>query len=302
MEKVIFSIVIPLYNKESYVLRTLQSILEQKFNFFEIIVVDDGSTDNSLAIVNDIIDKRLSVFSQKNAGVSEARNKGIELANGEYICFLDADDEMHSDYLSKLYAYIESSGFKNFYFSNYLIERNGKNAPAIRNIPAGIFENYLEMMLDNVSPVFTGSVCIKKDIMKDVRFPKDIRFGEDLFVWFKLYSRCDFYYTGIISTTYKADVNGSLSNIRFDGVTPEIFFIEESHAELMKISKFKKLDKYLSHRYYKFGKINAYNGNWKYCKDVFFKLIRRREYLHSILLVIYGIVPNRIISLKRKLT
>ncbi|ASG04747.1 MULTISPECIES: glycosyltransferase family 2 protein [Vibrio] len=301
-EKILFSIVIPLYNKEEYIFTTLQSVLNQNFQSYEIIVIDDGSKDNSLSIVNCICNKRLKIFSQKNSGVSEARNKGVDLANGQYVCFLDADDEMHPNYLKNLYSYIRSSGFKNIYFSNYLIEINGKQTPMMKDLPAGKFENYLEMMISDISPVFTGAICIYKDAMSDIRFPKDIKFGEDLFVWFKLYSMFDFYYTGIISTTYKADVNGSLSNSRFDGVTPEIIFMEEFYPELLKISKFAKLDEYLNHRYYKFGKINAFNGNGKYFKDIALKLTQRKKYFYLILLIIYYIAPKRIISLKRKLT
>ena len=86
------SVVIPLYNKEKYIKRAIESVLNQTFQKFEIIVVNDGSTDKSAEIVQNIKDPRIRLINQKNAGVSAARNRGIQEAKYEYIAFLDADD------------------------------------------------------------------------------------------------------------------------------------------------------------------------------------------------------------------
>ena len=99
MEQILFSVIIPLYNKQDYITRTINSVLNQTYQNFEIIVVDDGSTDKSLSVVKTIKDKRIKVFSQKNLGVSNARNKGIKQSKGNYIAFLDADDEFLPRYL-----------------------------------------------------------------------------------------------------------------------------------------------------------------------------------------------------------
>ena len=87
------SVIIPTYNREALVCRAIQSVLNQSYQNFEIIVVDDGSTDNSANIVRAINDDRIRLFSQKNCGVSAARNKGIELAVSDLIAFLDSDDQ-----------------------------------------------------------------------------------------------------------------------------------------------------------------------------------------------------------------
>ena len=87
-----FSVVIPLYNKEHYIGKTLKSVLNQTFQDFEIIVVNDGSTDHSLDAARSIKSDRVQIISQENAGVAVARNTGIEHASAEYIAFLDADD------------------------------------------------------------------------------------------------------------------------------------------------------------------------------------------------------------------
>ena len=96
------SIVIPLYNKEKQIAHTLQSVFAQTFQDFEIVIVDDGSTDNSVMEVKKFDDPRVLLIQQSNAGVSAARNRGIEEANGELIAFLDADDEWMPEFLQTI--------------------------------------------------------------------------------------------------------------------------------------------------------------------------------------------------------
>ena len=97
-----FSVVIPLYNKEHYIEKTIQSVLDQTCTDYEVIVVDDGSKDNSLALARKFESDRVRVIPQEDQGVSVTRNTGILNANGEFICFLDADDEWRPDYLDTI--------------------------------------------------------------------------------------------------------------------------------------------------------------------------------------------------------
>ena len=93
MERVKYSVVIPMYNKAEYIRYTLKSVLAQSFHDFEVIVVDDGSTDNSLKIARQTDSDKIRIIAQENQGTAVARNTGIEHASGEYIAFLDVDDE-----------------------------------------------------------------------------------------------------------------------------------------------------------------------------------------------------------------
>ena len=102
-----FSVIIPIYNKEKDVETTIKSVLNQTYIDYEIILVDDGSTDNSLNIVNAIEDDRIQIFTKQNEGVSKTRNYGITKAKAEYIAFLDADDYWYPNHLEILHNLIK---------------------------------------------------------------------------------------------------------------------------------------------------------------------------------------------------
>lgn len=103
------SIIIPLYNKEKYIANTIESIFRQTYNDFELIIVDDGSTDRSGEIARSYQDNRISVFQVTNGGVSSARNVGLSKASGEWIWFVDADDVPDENWLKKVAVYLEDS-------------------------------------------------------------------------------------------------------------------------------------------------------------------------------------------------
>jgi glycosyltransferase involved in cell wall biosynthesis len=103
------SIIMPCYNAEAFILRGIRSALGQTYKNIELIVIDDGSKDNSLQLINGIYDEKITVMSQTNRGVCAARNRGLSLATGKYIAFLDADDEWRPDCLEKLFSAIQST-------------------------------------------------------------------------------------------------------------------------------------------------------------------------------------------------
>lgn len=122
-----FSIIIPLYNKAPYIERAINSVLNQSLQNFEIIVVNDGSSDGGEKIVTTIVDERLKLVSQKNAGVSAARNKGAKAAKYPYIAFLDGDDTWEKDFLLEMKNLILEYPDAGMYGSNnYFIYPGGK--------------------------------------------------------------------------------------------------------------------------------------------------------------------------------
>lgn len=97
------SVIVPFYNSSKYINECIQSILNQTYNDFELLLINDGSEDDSLNICKEYKDKRIRIFNRKHNGVSCARNYGLSKARGEYVCFIDSDDIVHRDYLNKLY-------------------------------------------------------------------------------------------------------------------------------------------------------------------------------------------------------
>lgn len=97
------SIIMPVYNKEKYIKKAIESILNQTFKDWEMLIIDDGSTDDSLAVCRIFEDPRIHVISTENGGVSHARNIGVDKAQGEYLTFVDGDDYLAADYLENLY-------------------------------------------------------------------------------------------------------------------------------------------------------------------------------------------------------
>lgn len=99
--KDLVSVIVPVYNVENYLIKCITSLQNQTYSNFEIIFINDGSTDHSLSILEDVKkkDNRIKIFTQNNSGLSAARNRGIDEANGEYICFVDSDDWVSEEYI-----------------------------------------------------------------------------------------------------------------------------------------------------------------------------------------------------------
>ena len=218
------SVVIPLYNKEKQIAYTLQSVFEQTFQDFEIVVVDDGSTDNSVEEVEKFDDSRIRLIHQTNAGVSAARNRGIEEARGELIAFLDADDEWMPEYLATQSGLYQKYPECNVYACNYEFrDSEGKvTSTIIRKLPFegedGILSNYFEVASCSHPPLWTSAVVIKKSAIQAIGgFPLGIKSGEDLLTWARLAVNEKFAYSRKVLSVFietKSDMNISKAQMR----------------------------------------------------------------------------------------
>lgn len=206
------SIIIPLYNKASYVIRTLDAVLAQTYTDYECIIVDDGSTDNSAEVVKQWLSRlsppftdihRLSpiftVITQPNAGVSAARNRGIAEAKGKYIAFLDADDWWAPTFLEEMMHLIEEYPDAGLYAGNYIYYKPGKTHIAVPFVcdaegttqKADGWSGYINYpksyFLGSAMPVTSISVMIPKYVLDAVGgFPVGIRLGEDFLTWSRI--------------------------------------------------------------------------------------------------------------------
>lgn len=186
----------PLYNKENDVQRAIASIFVQKYKNWELIIINDGSTDKSMQIIEHIKDPRIIKIDQVNQGVSVARNNGILKAKNEYICFLDADDTWEDKFLEKMSEMISQYPDAKIWATSYYIVRGAidKKKPAKTNginLPhKGYLQNYFSLASISDPLLWTGSLCVKRGAINDAGlFPKGIVSGEDLITWAKIVAK-----------------------------------------------------------------------------------------------------------------
>lgn len=183
------SVVIPLYNKEQSIVRTLDSVMRQTYTDFEVLVVNDGSTDKSPALAEAYPDTRIRVINKENGGVSSARNRGIQEAKGEYVAFLDGDDLWAPTYLSTLYQLIMDYPDASLYTIGYT-ESYGNNLPV--NIDnSHFFRGYVEDPWKSKMHLWTGSSSSssRADLLAVGGFDERMTHGEDIDLWWRLILR-----------------------------------------------------------------------------------------------------------------
>ena len=186
-----FSIIIPLYNKEVFIEKTLQSVLNQTFNDYEIIIVNDGSNDASLEKIKRFTDSRIKIFHQNNQGVSVARNKGMKMAEGEYFCFLDADDEWTNDYLENLFFTIKKFPDAGMYCSRYKTKiADGKYSYCKFIDISEEYEGYVKDFFGSSIKSRIGNSSantIHHTVIKNIGFFDDTLYnGEDIDYWIRI--------------------------------------------------------------------------------------------------------------------
>lgn len=183
-----FSVVISVYNKAHFVEQTLTRILNQDFKDFEVIIVDDGSNDDSLKILNAFNDKRITIYPIKNKGVSSARNLGMQKANANYIALSDGDDIWLPNHLSELKALIELHPNCGIYATSYVKKFFNKytTLPKFSNVDSsffGVVEDYFSTsIIDNI--LWTSAVALPKStINQGYIFDESLGCGEDIDLW-----------------------------------------------------------------------------------------------------------------------
>ena len=209
MKKV--SVIIPVHNSEKYILKCINSVINQTYKNLEIILIDDKSTDNSVELIKKIGDKRIKLITlKKNSGAAIARNKGIEKSSGDYICFLDSDDYWKPKKIEKQLKFIKD---KAFIYSEYLYLRNNKTHTA--HVPKSLTYNQL---LKN-SAIFTSTVMLNmKYLEKEDIYMPNIRMGQDYGAWYKILKKINVAY-GMqeVLSVYRVG-NKSLSSNKFKAI------------------------------------------------------------------------------------
>jgi glycosyltransferase involved in cell wall biosynthesis len=209
----LYSVIIPLYNKSKYIERAINSVLKQTFDDFEVIVVDDGSTDDGPGKVEAFVDSRIVLVRQENSGVSSARNRGIKEARGQYIAFLDSDDEWRENKLEKHFNFHELHPDCLWSVSCFTRRYHNRDL-AVKFAVTRVFPDALVAIAESM-PIWTGAVVVQKDCFDpDCLFSVGVPRSEDREVWIKL--ACLYPKIGYINHSlaiYHVGIPGSLVNI-----------------------------------------------------------------------------------------
>jgi len=207
--KVLISVVVPLYNKASFIKRTLDSVLNQTYQPLEIIVVDDGSTDGGGEIVASLANPLVRLIRQDNAGVSAARNRGIQEARGEFIAFLDADDEWRPKYLETICELLLNYPDAGLFATAYIYYSKTQQKKIVnRNYPrmSTIFDKNPFKCYFGDPLFFTSSVVIPKKIFEELGgFPVGIKLSEDIETWLKIGLFSKIAYSPKVMVNYRRD-------------------------------------------------------------------------------------------------
>ncbi len=217
------SIVIPLYNKAHTIKRTLGSVLAQTFKDFEVVIVNDGSTDNGVNVIHKFTnDKRIKIIEQENQGVSVARNQGVFNSKYNYIAFLDGDDEWLPEYLEYMHKSILKYPKAGFICGAGKVRSGGKDYLRL----AKKYENQITEINFFENPhvfVHTSATIVKKDVFnKTIGFPIGMKRNQDYALFFSIALLTKVAYCGFPLSVYVGDVEGQATTKPFEDVMEHI--------------------------------------------------------------------------------
>lgn len=219
-----FSVVIPVYNKADTIRESINSVLAQTVKDFEIVVVNDGSTDNIREVLSEYSD--LKVVHQENGGVSVARNTGIDAAEGEFVCFLDADDLWFPNHLDELSLRIDENPDINYFITSHSVSHsdgssyNSSDKLSFSNDDFIITDNLFKLLNTyGDAIVHTNCICVKRSslIKHSLRFEPGERLGEDTDMWYRIALKEKLLLSQKITTMYRRENSTATRNT----VTPE---------------------------------------------------------------------------------
>jgi glycosyltransferase involved in cell wall biosynthesis len=204
-----FSIIVPTYNRSAFLPRAIQSVLDQTFYDFELIVVDDGSTDNTADVVSRFTDPRIKYYKKENEERSIARNFGIDQSLGRYINFLDVDDYFYPHHLMTAYHYLQSANEPEVFHLGYELKNN--------NSVIHKYDRFAETFNYNLplsNELSCNAIFIRSDVAAEFSFIPDERavVSEDWYVWLRLGARFKFHYANEITSVVCDHQDRSLYN------------------------------------------------------------------------------------------
>lgn len=305
------TVVIPLYNKQATIQRALQSVLTQTVQPEEIIVVNDGSTDGSEKVVESLNYPLINLIHQANAGVSTARNRGIDESTGDWIAFLDADDEWLPEYLETIQNLAQTYPQCMVLATSYFLQDFTGRKKTIRlkkmpfNSDQGVLSNYFQVASCSHPPVWSSAVVVKKEAIQSVGgFPAGIISGEDLLTWAKLAVKYKIAYSTRLLSVFMIDNSHIVSNLPSRLPDTRDFVGDELKKMYLNSEGKLKIDlkKYLSLWYKMRASVYLRNGEkskvWKYTfKSLNYNFLNYKNYLFMLM----SILPIKVQKLIAKI-
>jgi len=308
------SVVVPLYNKELHIKRTINSVLAQTIQDFELVIIDDGSTDKSADIVKSFTDSRIRLIQQKNKGVSAARNKGIEKAKADLVSFLDADDEWTPIFLETVLTLWDKYPEAGAYVTAYLF-CNSKGETRIakyKEIPPspweGLMKSYFLSTAKGEHPICSSAVCIpKKILMMEKGFKVRASWGEDDDMWGRIALKYPIAFSWRIGAIYHKGAENRACNLKEIVEHP---FIETAEQAIIKGNVQSDIKKDLIECIARYKIISAINNLFRgytatsknTLKNCNTKLLYKEKLFWYFISIIPHSVFSRIITLKGKLS
>ena len=305
-ESVIFSVIMPIYNKEVYIRQAIDSVFKQTLQSFEIIIVCDPSTDNSNREVEKITDSRVKVYYRDKPGPGgyAARNLGIKKAQGEWLAFLDADDVWYPDHLEKMKKLSETYPNEYFLGSGWLIKSHASSTECPffklykdKGLVSLSAKDYILFSINKKRPVLTSMCCIKRSspVAEDL-FPEDrgAKRGGDLYAWLKLvcYHK-SLAWSNHLGGVYSASVEGQ--TIKSAESTPYLmnskaynelsYSLNKNEKKLLK----KNLNRSLKDAW--LGNIKRNKENFNIRKYCYFK----GDFIYGFYLTVISFMPMKVI-------
>lgn len=223
MNSPFFSVIVPTYNRAGFIHKTIQSILAQQFENFEVLVVDDGSTDNTSAIVQGINDERVHYFKKENAERAAARNFGVAKAKGSFVTFLDSDDLLLPNHLSTAHNFIQLHRPEVFHLGYKLIDvHTGKE-----KFPQKVYDVNEQILKGNLLSCM--GIFIKKEIALQNLFneTRSLSALEDWELWIRLAARYKFMHSSEITSVLAIHESRSVMSVDIEKIKVRVGVLEE---------------------------------------------------------------------------
>ncbi|MCB0489351.1 MAG: glycosyltransferase family 2 protein [Cyclobacteriaceae bacterium] len=210
------SIIMPVYNGEQFIAEAIQSVVDQNYEYWELIVINDGSTDDTKRVILDFSDTRIRYFEQPNGGVSAARNLGIREMRGKYLCCLDADDFLPPNSIFSRLNVFQSSDDISFVdgrvriFDSTLTGAQSEWVPTFKGVP------FYQLVRLNGRCFFGPTWMVKSESVGESLFDEKLSHGEDLLFYVSIAKKGIYDYTDECILHYRSNSNSAMSN--FDGL------------------------------------------------------------------------------------